>query len=482
MIDTNAIRSKILLLALQGKLTEQLAEDGNAQELYDDIQKDKCVLLQQGKIKKEKPLPPITEKELPFEIPENWKWIRWGELSESIQYGYNAPAKSEGKIKMVRISDIQDGKVMWNEVPYCDIADSEIDQYILKKNDILFARTGGTVGKSYIVSEISEKAVFAGYLIRTSYSVKLCAQYMKYFMESSLYWRQLQNGTIATAQPNCNGKTLSKMIVPLPPYAEQIRIVDMFDSINSLLGTIDEFQNAYEIDKSILKDKLIDAGIRGKLAKQFSEDGTAEDLYVEILKEKEELLRAGKIKKEKKLSEITEKEIPFLIPANWKWVRLGELSQAIQYGYNAPARQEGRIKMVRISDIQEGKVKWETVPYCDIDENNIESYLLHENDILFARTGGTVGKSYIVTDIPENSVFAGYLIRTSYSSKLCAKYMKYFMESQLYWRQLRNGTIATAQPNCNGQTLSKMILPLPPLKEQQRIVDKIDEILSIIEC
>ncbi len=157
MIGTNAIRSKILLLALQGKLTEQLAEDGNAQELYDDIQKDKCVLLQQGKIKKEKHLPPITEKELPFEIPENWKWIRWGELPESIQYGYNAPAKSE--IKMVRISDTQDGKVMWNEVPYCDIADSEIDQYILKKNDILFARTGSTVGKSYIVSEISEKAV-----------------------------------------------------------------------------------------------------------------------------------------------------------------------------------------------------------------------------------------------------------------------------------------------------------------------------------
>lgn len=147
---------------------------------------------------------------------------------------------------------------MWNEVPYCDIDDSEIDQYILKKNDILFARTGGTVGKSYIVSEISEKAVFAGYLIRTSYSVKLCAQYMKYFMESSLYWRQLQNGTIATAQPNCNGKTLSKMIVPLPPYAEQIRIVDMLDSINSLLGTIEEFQNVYEIDKSILKDKLVD--------------------------------------------------------------------------------------------------------------------------------------------------------------------------------------------------------------------------------
>ena len=137
--------------------------------------------------------------------------------------------------------------------------------------------------------------------------------------------------------------------------------------------------------------------------------------------------------------------------------------------------------MVRISDIQDGKVLWDTVPYCDIEENEIASYLLHENDILFARTGGTVGKSYIVTEIPEECVFAGYLIRTSYSSKLYARYMKYFMESKLYWRQLQNGTIATAQPNCNGQTLSKMILPLPPYAEQVRIVEKINDAMAAVE-
>ncbi len=100
---------------------------------------------------------------------------------------------------------------------------------------------------------------------------------------------------------------------------------------------------------------------------------------------------------------------------------------------------------------------------------------------MFARTGGTVGKSYIVTEIPEESVFAGYLIRTSYSSKLCARYMKYFMESKLYWRQLQNGTIATAQPNCNGQTLSKMILPLPPYAEQVRIVERINAAMVAVE-
>ncbi|MCI8811318.1 MAG: restriction endonuclease subunit S [Oscillibacter sp.] len=173
--------------------------------------------------------------------------------------------------------------------------------------------------------------------------------------------------------------------------------------------------------------------------------------------------------------------MPFEIPENWKWVRWGELSNSIQYGYNASAQTIGRIKMVRISDIQDGKVCWDTVPFCDIDEEEISNYLLQKNDILFARTGGTVGKSYLVRDVPEESIYAGYLIRTRYSENLCPEYMKAFMESQLYWTQLRNGTIATAQPNCNGKTLAKMIIPLPPLAEQKRIVAKLEELLPLCE-
>ena len=175
-------------------------------------------------------------------------------------------------------------------------------------------------------------------------------------------------------------------------------------------------------------------------------------------------------------------EIPFDIPESWEWVRWSNLSESIQYGYNAPAKSNGRIKMVRISDIQDNTVIWDTVPYCDIDDENIQTYDLRENDILFARTGGTVGKSFLVNKLPCEAIYAGYLIRTRYNSTLLSpSYLKSFMESDLYWTQLKKGTTTTAQPNCNAKTLSNMLIPIPPLAEQERIVAKIEEILPVLK-
>ena len=137
--------------------------------------------------------------------------------------------------------------------------------------------------------------------------------------------------------------------------------------------------------------------------------------------------------------------------------------------------------MVRISDIQNNSVLWDSVPFCDIPEAEIDAYALRPRDILFARTGGTVGKSFLVEAVPVESVYAGYLIRTQYSEELNPKYMKFFMESPLYWSQLKSGTTATAQPNCNGVTLSQMFIPVPPREEQDRIVAKLDVVFAYFD-
>ena len=512
------LKNSILQMAVQGKLVPQDPNDEPASVLLARIRKEKEELIKAGKIKKEKnpsyifrgadnlPYekvgknePVCIADEVPFDIPESWEWVRWATLSESIQYGYNAPAQENGRIKMVRISDIQDNSVLWKTVPYCDIRESEIDAYLLKPNDILFARTGGTVGKSYLVQEVPEEAIYAGYLIRTRYSNQLCPQYLKYFMESELYWSQLREGTIATAQPNCNGKTLGNMLVPIPPLLEQFRIVE---KLNKIMLCVNEYSIAYSKAKRLndnfpeqLKKSILQEAIQGKLVPQNPADEPASVLLEHICAEKQKLIAEGKLKKDKHESVIFRRdnshyekldgiecciddEIPFEIPGSWVWERWGSISQSIQYGYNAPAKDCGRIKMVRISDIQDNSVLWETVPYCDIKENEISTYLLQPNDILFARTGGTVGKSYLVQEVPEEAIYAGYLIRTRYSQWLCPQYLKFFMESELYWSQLRNGTIVTAQPNCNGKTLGKMLLPIPPLSEQYRIVERVNALFD----
>ena len=114
---------------------------------------------------------------------------------------------------------------------------------------------------------------------------------------------------------------------------------------------------------------------------------------------------------------------------------------------------------------------WDNVPFCSIDDGLKKKYQLFENDLLFARTGGTVGKSVLAQNVPDGTVFAGYLIRSNYNTRLNPQFLKHFMESELYWRQLRNGTTQTAQPNCNGKSLSKMMIPLPPVEEQQRMLE-----------
>ncbi|MBO5333971.1 MAG: restriction endonuclease subunit S [Clostridia bacterium] len=463
------LKASILQLAIQGKLVEQCPQEGTGEELFQQIQVEKQALIKAGKIKKEKPLPEIQEDEIPFEIPNSWVWIRLGTIVKSISAGGDKPKIfSKSRTAECSVPVISNGETNKGIFGYTDKAE------ITERSLTVSGR--GTIGYAEIRTEPYVPIVRLLVITPLGHTY---LEYIKIAIQASTEYG------VGSAVKQLTVPMLVPKLIPLPPLAEQKRIVA---KITELMPYIDRYEQAWnkledfntrfpvEMQKSILQ-----MAIQGKLVEQRHEEGTGEELFQQIQVEKQALIKAGKIKKEKPLPEITEDELPFDIPENWRWVRWGDLSQSIQYGYNAPAQEKGRIKMVRISDIQDGKVLWDTVPYCDIKEDDIPTYLLGANDILFARTGGTVGKSYLVKEVPEEAIYAGYLIRTQYSSLLCPEYMKYFMESQLYWDQLRNGTIATAQPNCNGKTLSKMILPLPPLAEQKRIVAKLEEILPLCE-
>ena len=447
--------------------------------------------------------------DIPFEIPDSWEWCRLSDLAiKEIKRG-KSPVYADSGFALVfaQKCNVKTGRINITLAKY--LADSVISKYpqeeYMQDRDIIVNSTGtGTLGRIGLYSDRDNPNNLP--LVPDSHVtiVRVCksiSQYIYYILK----WYQPyleESGEGSTKQKELKADRIKELFIPIPPLAEQHRIVA---KIEELLPYIERYGKAEEHLTTLnttfpeaLKKSILQEAVQGKLVPQNPDDEPASVLLERIRAEKQALIKAGKIKKDKHESVIVTRdkipyeiidgkerciadEVPFEIPDSWCWCRWGTISESIQYGYNAPAKENGRIKMVRISDIQDNKVLWDTVPFCDIDEESIETYLLKQNDILFARTGGTVGKSYLVKEVPKDAIYAGYLIRTRYSNNLSSEYLKFFMESDLYWIQLRNGTVATAQPNCNGKTLANMLVPIPPLEEQKRIVAKIEEIMPMIE-
>ena len=440
--------------------------------------------------------PVCIADEVPFEIPESWEWARLGMISTYSHTKQKINAQNadpnmwgldlENIEKGGRLLDrktVGERKAVGDKTFFDsgDILYSKLRPYLLK---ILVAPDSGIC-----TPEIVPFKVFGN----------LDPKYIVAFLKCPYVDAVINAVTYGVKMPRVGTETMTELLVPIPPLSEQKRIVEKLNEVTPLTDNYTEaYIQAVELNQKfpeLLKKSILQEAVQGKLVPQDPADEPASVLLERIRAEKEQLIKAGKIKRDKHESVIFRRdnshyekldgverciddEIPFDIPDNWKWVRWGNISESIQYGYNAPAKDKGRIKMVRISDIQNNIVLWDTVPYCEIAESDIGTYLLQTNDILFARTGGTVGKSYLVQEVPEEAIYAGYLIRTRYSQWLCPQYLKFFMESELYWSQLRNGTIATAQPNCNGKTLGKMLLPIPPLSEQYRIVEKVNALFD----
>ncbi|WP_423059900.1 restriction endonuclease subunit S [Bacillus safensis] len=471
-MNAQDLKNSILQLAIQGKLVEHREEEGTAKELLEKKEAEKKQLIKEGKIKKQKTLPSIKDDEIPFDIPQTWEWARMGNVIDFINgRAYKKEElKDKGKYKVLRV-----GNFFTNNSWYYSDMELEDSKYC-NNGDLLYAWSASFGPKIWD----GDKTIFHYHIWKIDFDSQI-------FYRDYLYWFLLQDVTII--KKSTTGSTMVHVsmvnmrprLIPIPPVEEQKRIVA---KIEELLPYVEKYDKAYteveELNKRFPNDmqkSILQYAIQGKLVEQRVEEGTAEELYQQIQTEKEKLVKEGKIKKQKKLPEITEDEIPFDIPENWKWVRLADVSENIHYGYTASANEVGNCKLLRITDIQNNSVEWESVPFCDVKDKDYVTYGLNNRDIMIARTGGTIGKTYIVESLNDRAVFASYLIRVVPVNNINEKYLKKFMESPLYWHQLKEGSMGTGQPNVNGTTLSKLVLPLPPLAEQERIVEEIEQLL-----
>ena len=219
---------------------------------------------------------------MPYEIPDNWVWTTVNDISKSIIYGVSESAKSEGKYKLLRITDIQNNKVDWETVPFTDFDDDKVASYILYDGDIVFARTGATVGKSYLIKGLNQKVIYASYLIRVQTSDLILPEYVKLFFESGYYWEQIELSSVGIGQPNVNGTILGSLNIPLPPFAEQKRIVIEIGRWLSLIDQIEDGKDNLQSTLKQTKSKILDLAIHGKLVPQDPNDEPASEMLKRI--------------------------------------------------------------------------------------------------------------------------------------------------------------------------------------------------------
>ena len=516
------LRRFTLDLAVRGKLVEQNLNDEPASELLKRVAAEKARLVKTKRIKKLE-VDPIGEKVAPFSVPSLWQWTRLGTVGD---WGAGStPSRGNpdlygGGLTWLKSGELNDNtQLRGSGETVTELAVQKGSFRINCPGDVLIAMYGATIGKLAI---LAEKAV-------TNQAVCGCTPFEGVFNKYLfLFLLSQREGFYATseggAQPNISKAKIVGWPISLPPLAEQHRIVSKVDELMALCDRLEAARTEREATRDrmaavslirlndpdpdpvvfrnhaafalenlaplttrtdqikSLRQTILNLAVRGKLVEQDPNDEPAAELVKRIAAEKARLVKAREIRNPKQVSAINADECFFDSPRGWEWKRLSEISRKIHYGFTASANNMiDAVRLLRITDIQDNSVDWVSVPGCEIGEKALPQFKLEKGDILVARTGGTIGKSFLVQDVPVVAVFASYLIRVQGSHEIYDRHLKLFLESPVYWIQLQDGSRGAGQPNVNGQTLGKMLFPLPPLAEQHRIVVKIDELMALCD-
>ncbi len=485
------LKNSILQLAIQGKLVPQDPSEGTGEELYRQIQEEKSRLIKEGKIKKEKPLAEITEDEIPFEIPESWKWVRLGTLLRVIGgVSYDKKDVATSGIRILRGGNIQQMRVLFEEDDVFLPEQYRDEDKTIREGDILIVASTGSktvIGKAGYVDRLIPDTMIGAFLrICRSYCF-YTVNYLRCLFDSEFYRKHIRELSQGTNINNVKESYITEFAVPLPPLAEQKRIVAKLEEI---LPLIDRYEKAYTRLENLnarfpldMQKSILQMAIQGKLVEQRPEEGTGEELYRHIQIEKAKLIKEGKIKKGKPLAEISEDEIPFEIPANWIWCHIPDVCY-FQEGPGIMAKdfRTTGIPLIRIAGMQGNYVSLQGCNYLDPDmvEGKWNHFKLDVGDIVIS-TSASLDKIAEVDNEAKGAIPYTGLIRFKMFGNLSKEFFTFFIKSPCYINQISQQEAGSTIKHYGPTHLKKMVIPLPPLAEQKRIVAKLEEILPLCE-
>jgi len=466
-MDTKKLRQKILDLAIRGKLVPQDPSDEHASVLLERIRVEKERLIKEGKIKHSRKSAKTSDthhyENVPFEVPSSWEWTTVNAIAKSILYGVSESAKTCGKYRLLRITDIQNNNVQWDTVPYTDFDTNKAEPYLLNDGDILFARTGATVGKSYLVQGLKEEAIYASYLIRVQTYDAVLPQYVKFYFESGYYWEQIMQESVGVGQPNVNGTILGNLNIPIPPIHEQGRIVSELSKWIGITDVIEKGKNDLQTVIKEAKSKILDLAIHGKLVPQDPNDEPASELLRRI---------------NPKVEITCDNEHSRKLPQSWCFASLKNIFAINPRNKAVGELVAGFVSMANICDNFTNKFSYEQRNW-----NEIKSGFTHfqDGDIAVAKISPCLEnrKSVLIRNLP-NGLGAGttelYVFRSKHIYSL---YALYYFKSDYFIQQCigsLNGVVG--QQRVNREIIKNLKFPLPPISEQKRIVKKIEELFE----
>ena len=513
------LKNSILQWAIQGKLVPQDPNDEPASVLLEDIRQEKERLIKEKKIKRDKnasiiyrgednsyyeKIPATGEvkcidEEVPFEIPQGWEWTRIGNIFNHTSGKQQSSSNKGGGTpqKFITTSNLYWGHFILDNIKVMNFTDEEIKTCSATKGDLLVCEGGAGYGRSAIWNEDYDICL-QNHVHRLRPCVSGICEYVYHF----IYLLKESNNlaSVGTAMPGLSANRLKGLLLPFPPLSEQRRIVaklaellQQIEKYNNVQKKLDELNTTI---KDCLKKSILQEAIQGKLVPQLAEEGRAQELLEQIKAEKRKLVKEGKLKKSalndsvifrgddnkyyeqigKKCLDITE-QIPFEIPSNWEWCRVRNVSNSyIGLTYKPTDIDEKGTIVLRSCNIRNGKLALDDI--VRVSSSISEKLLIEENDIIICARNGSkrlVGKSALIRNLTEPMTFGAFMAicKTPFY-----EYMFTYLQSDLFFGQLRDVSNTTTINQLTQNKFNDFLIPIPPVKEQERIAFKISQLFQ----